>query len=160
MSVKDQDKPFEGILGNSTELKILEHLIACEGLEFNIKELARSVDISRYMVAVGIKRFEKWNMVKVEKRVGNVKLYSLNSDSEAVKRLLEFSNCIIDEISREISEKSRKDLTTDCRRSTNETHALSAPHGEFEYGNYDSYKLVIYPGYERNRDEIKESITA
>jgi DNA-binding MarR family transcriptional regulator len=39
--------PFEGLLGNNCELRMLEYLLPLEGVEFNIAELAEEIGVSR-----------------------------------------------------------------------------------------------------------------
>ena len=40
-------KPFDGLLGNNCELRMLQYLLPLEGIEFNTAELAEEVRVSR-----------------------------------------------------------------------------------------------------------------
>lgn len=94
--IPDDEKPFEGIFGNSTELKIIEHLIACPKMEFNITILAEIIGISRNVVTEGINRFLKWDIVKITNQIGNIKLYSINLESTIVQHSIGINNDIVD----------------------------------------------------------------
>lgn len=98
MTVPDQDKPFEGILGNSSEVRVLENLLACQGLEMNISELSEMSDISRSLVITSMKRLLKWNVVEITKEVGRINLYKLNVDSPLTQKIIEFDNALIDKL--------------------------------------------------------------
>ena len=39
-------KPFEGLLGNNCELRMLEYLLPLDGMDFNITKLAEEVGVS------------------------------------------------------------------------------------------------------------------
>lgn len=45
--MRTKDRPFEGILGNTVELRILEKLIAQPDAEFNVSELGTITGVSR-----------------------------------------------------------------------------------------------------------------
>ena len=40
-------KPFEGLLGNNCELRMLEYLLPFDGMDFNITELTEEVGVSK-----------------------------------------------------------------------------------------------------------------
>lgn len=46
-------KPFEGLLGNSGELRMIEYLLPLEGIDFNITELGEEVGVSRVTATKG-----------------------------------------------------------------------------------------------------------
>ena len=52
--------PFEKILGNTCEMRIIEFLLPLEDLEFNITELAEESGVSRVTAGKVIKKFVKW----------------------------------------------------------------------------------------------------
>ena len=52
--------PFEGIFGDSRELRLIQFLLPTKGLEFNISELARETGISRQTMIKLVRKFEKW----------------------------------------------------------------------------------------------------
>ncbi len=88
-------KPFEGILGNTCELRILEFLLPLEGLDFNISELAEEVGVSRPTVQKAIKKFLEYGLVKVTRRRGGTAYYEINVRSPFVQVLNELNNLLI-----------------------------------------------------------------
>lgn len=87
-------KPFEGLLGNNCELRILEYLLPLQGIEFSIDELAEEVGVSIVTTTRIIKKFVEWGVLK-SPRVGN---YSINHESPIVKSIEQFNNVLIENI--------------------------------------------------------------
>jgi len=64
--------PFEGVLGNTVQLRLLQHLMSTPRLDFNITELQRITKVSRPSVDRTIKNFVQWGMVRETGRRGNM----------------------------------------------------------------------------------------
>ena|SRR3990167_9195241 len=90
-------KPFEGLLGNNCELRMLEYLLPLQGIEFNIAELAEEVGVSRVTATRIIKKFVEWGVLKLPRTVGNT-TYSINHESPIVKSIEQFNNVLIENI--------------------------------------------------------------
>lgn len=90
-------KPFEDILGNNCELRILEFLLPLPDVEFNQTELAEEMKVSRPTIARIVKKYEEWGMLKT-RTAGNAKYYSLNEESPLVKGIVHFNNLIIEKM--------------------------------------------------------------
>jgi hypothetical protein len=88
-------KPFEGLLGNSCELKIIEFLVPLDGVEFNVSDLALEMAVSRPTITRIVKKYRKWDMLKT-RTAGNATYYSINLDSPLVKGIVHFNNLIIE----------------------------------------------------------------
>ncbi len=91
-------KPFEGLLGNNCELRMLEYLLPLEGIEFNITELAEEVGVSRVTATRIIKKFVEWGVLKSPRTIGNTTYYSINHESPVVKSVEQFNNVLIENI--------------------------------------------------------------
>lgn len=91
-------RPFEGLLGNNCELRMLEYLLPLEGIEFNITELAEEVGVSRVTATRIIKKFVEWGVLKSPRTVGNTAYYSINHESPVVKSVEQFNNVLIEKI--------------------------------------------------------------
>jgi len=87
-------KPFEGILGNSTELRLLEYLMPLSGIEFNITELAEETGVSRPTITRIVKKFVKQGILLA--RVDQFTQYSINPASPIVKTMEQLNNIIIE----------------------------------------------------------------
>lgn len=86
--------PFEGLLGNNCELRMLEYLLPLEGIEFNTAELAEEVRVSKVTATRVIKKFVEWGVLK---SIGNAG-YSINRESPVVKSVEQFNNVLIENI--------------------------------------------------------------
>ena len=91
----EMTNPFEGVLGNSSELRMLELLLPMHGVEFNVSELAEEVKVSRVTVTKVVKKFVEWDMLRT-RRISNVTLYSINENSPIVKSIVQFNNRLIE----------------------------------------------------------------
>ena len=72
--------PFEGLFGDTSELRVLEKLLALRSFTLNQKEVAERVDISRQSAAKVLEKFLKWGIVIGDSK-GNQVLYRLNEGS-------------------------------------------------------------------------------
>lgn len=88
-------KPFEGILGNNCELRLVQFLLPLEGIDFNITELAEEIDISRVTVTKVVKKFADWGLL-LKRRSGNATYYSINLKSPIVASIQKFNNALIE----------------------------------------------------------------
>ena len=90
-------KPFEGLLGNCCELRILEYLLPLEGMEFNITELANEIEASRVTVARIVKKFVDWRILRLVRKT-NKTYYCIDRESPIVKNIEQLNNAIIENI--------------------------------------------------------------
>lgn len=86
----ENNHPFAGILGNTTELKVLEYLLSLPSFTFNISELGRAAIVSRPIAQKVIEVFTKWGILKVVSQHSGVNLYQLNEDSAHVQAMQRF----------------------------------------------------------------------
>ncbi len=91
-------RPFEGLLGNNSELRMLEYLLPLEGIEFNITELAEEVGVSRVTAAQNVKKFVEWGVLNLTKTAGATTYYGLNHESPIVKSIEQLNNALIENI--------------------------------------------------------------
>lgn len=92
------ERPFEGLLGNNCELRILEFLVPQNGVDYNVSEIAEEIDVTRQTVSKVIKKFEQWEIVKPTKTVRNSTYYTINEKSPFVETIVQFNNRIIEKI--------------------------------------------------------------
>lgn len=91
-------KPFEGVFGNTAELRLLEFLIPLEGLPFNLSELAEEAGVSRPTVQKVVEKFLEHGVLKITKKQGNTKFYEINPNSPFVFLFEEINNALIEEM--------------------------------------------------------------
>ena len=92
------NRPFEGLLGNNCELRLIEYLLPLEGIDFNITELAEGVGVSRVTVTRIVKKFVDWEILNSTRAAGNIVHYSINSNSSIVKCVEQFNNALVERI--------------------------------------------------------------
>lgn len=91
-------RPFDGLLGNNSELRTLEFLLPQHGVEYNISELAEEVDVTRQTMAKVIRNFEYWKLVNPIRMERNIVYYSINDSSPLVQSLKQLNNVLIETI--------------------------------------------------------------
>jgi len=74
-----QGRPFKGVLGDTSELRIIEHLLA-SSCDFNISELARATQVSRPTVHKAVRKLLECGVLQVHSTRGNMRFYGLNED--------------------------------------------------------------------------------
>ncbi len=89
-------RPFEGLFGNTCELRILEFLLPLSDMEFNITELAEEAGVSRVTAGRVVKKFVTWGLLNVG--TGKVPLYSINTDSSIVRCIDDLNNALIEKM--------------------------------------------------------------
>jgi len=90
--------PFEGLFGDTSELRVIQYLLPLRGLEFNVSELARGTGISRQTMVSVTKKLTKWNVLKLTGRHGNANYYAINDESIFVEAFESLNNFIIEQM--------------------------------------------------------------
>lgn len=86
-------RPFEGVFGNTCELRLLEFLLALDDMEFNITELSEEAEVSRVTVGRVVRKFVKWDiLIATNDRIPQ---YSINPASSIVRSLEIVNNSLI-----------------------------------------------------------------
>lgn len=93
--MKTLNRPFEGILGNTKELRVLERLIASPRIEFNPTDLGRMTGVSRDSAIKTIEKLTQWNIIIFSSRKGNMDFFKLNEEEPMVIALKAFNDSII-----------------------------------------------------------------
>jgi len=92
------EKPFEGVLGNTVQLRLIEYLLALPKLDFTVTELARKANVSRQSSNDALKGFFQWKLVQKVSRRGNMNFYAIDLDSPIVAALYNFNEAITGEM--------------------------------------------------------------
>lgn len=90
-------KPFEGLLGNTCELRMIEYLLPLEGIEFNLSDLAEEVGLSRPSATRAVKKFVEWGLINARSEK-SATYYSINLESPIVKNIMQLNNLLIEKI--------------------------------------------------------------
>lgn len=95
LAVKDApDVPFEGLFGDSSQLRLIEKLLAMPSFEFSKSELAQIAGISRPSVYRALRLFEQWNFVRRLRRGKRIR-YQLDVDSPLVIALYDVNHALL-----------------------------------------------------------------
>ena len=92
------EKPFEGILGNNCELRLLEYLLSLPNFDFNITELSRVSGVSRPRTNEVVKNFLEWKIIREKVKRGNMRFYELNKESPLVDAMYYFNHGITSQL--------------------------------------------------------------
>jgi len=86
--------------------RILDFLIDNKGMDFTKKDIAENAGISRASLFNYWPELEKREIVKVTRAFGKTKLYTLNSKSIIVQKILELEKALISKALERWKEKS------------------------------------------------------
>lgn len=118
-------KPFEGLLGDSCETRLLQFLLPMYGIEFVMADLEEEVQFTRQSIAKALKKFSDRGMIHIRKD-GRTWYYSINENSPLVRRIEDFHNSLVESIVgeekfREFEETYEKSIRTSVSRSPKQT---------------------------------------
>ncbi|MFA5312372.1 MAG: hypothetical protein WC375_03505 [Methanomassiliicoccales archaeon] len=109
----NRDRPFEGVLGNSVELRLIEHLISMPKMDFNITELTRLTGVSRASTNMAAKKFLEWGIIKNVGKRGNMTLYKIDLESPIVVSVSRFNNSLMHKMHPDLYEGENAQFQSD-----------------------------------------------
>lgn len=86
---------FRIYVGDSSTSKIIEFLIEGKGLDYSMADIAFNTKVSWRTVHRTIPELERAKIIVHTRNVGKAKLYTLNEENIAVKKLISLFNTII-----------------------------------------------------------------
>lgn len=89
---------------NTTKVRIIDFLLDNYPLDFSKNEIARNLGVSRQVIFNSWTFLEKHGIIKVTRKFGKTKLYTLNSKNPITKRILDLEMALI----KEAMEKTHK----------------------------------------------------
>jgi len=95
------------LIGETPLFKIVDFLIENKGNDFSKTEIAKGSEISRASLFNHWIELENSGILKVTRKFGKTKLYSLNSKNPIVEKLLELEKTLI----RQSMLKAKEELT-------------------------------------------------
>ncbi|KAF5085474.1 hypothetical protein DSECCO2_68080 [anaerobic digester metagenome] len=127
--------PFEKILGNTCEMRIIEFLLPLEDLEFNVTELAEESGVSRVTAGKVTKKFVEWGLLI--KRDDSIPYYRLNHENQIVKSIKLFNTAIIETMLGE-EETYNINLLITKKKEQYSLHAPNLERGKIPIYGYDA----------------------
>lgn len=98
-------------LGENSLFKIVDFLIENKGMDMSKKQIIEGARISRASLFNNWEQLEEQGIVQVTRKFGKTKLYTLNSKSPIVKKLLELESVLI---SRAIDKHNKNEIVEVC----------------------------------------------
>jgi predicted transcriptional regulator len=96
------------LTGEMPLFKIIDFLIENKGVELTKKEIIEGAGISRAALFKYWNELEKNNLVRVTRQFGKTRLYTLNTQSLIIKKILDLEKVLISEA---LDKSSKKELT-------------------------------------------------
>jgi predicted transcriptional regulator len=98
-------------LGENPSFKIVDFLTENKGTDMSKKQIIEGAGISRASLFNNWAQLEEQGIVRVTRKFGKTKLYTLNSKSPIVKKLLELESVLI---SRALDKHYKPELVEAC----------------------------------------------
>lgn len=86
---------FLQLTGDMPLFRVVDFLIENKGMDYTKKDIAEGAGISKASLFNYWPELEKQNIVRVTRRFGKTKLYTLNTESPVTKKLLELESVLI-----------------------------------------------------------------
>ncbi len=83
------------LTGEMPLFKIIDFLVDNKGMDFTKKDIAEGAEISKASLFNYWPELEKYNIVKVTRTFGKTRLYTLNTESQIAKKILELESTLI-----------------------------------------------------------------
>lgn len=87
--------PFEGLMGNTCNLRVIEYLLPLKNTKFNEKDLIEDIGVSKPTIIKAIRKFTEYELIKKVEQVGNSIYYKVNSASPFIPLFEDVDNLII-----------------------------------------------------------------
>ncbi len=94
-------EPFEGVLGKSTNVRMLDFLIAHPFDSYSVKELSEFSEISRTAVYEILPEFLRFGILKEVRKIGGITMYQTNLESEVIKSIIRLNAVLVDAVAKE-----------------------------------------------------------
>lgn len=103
--------PLCEIFGITPQAIILQFMMENEDLDFTLRELEKNTGIRRHTVSRSLPSLLRFNIIHVNREIGQAELYKFNKDSEIAKRFTPFHNYLVDTIKEEKEGHVKEELS-------------------------------------------------
>jgi DNA-binding transcriptional ArsR family regulator len=93
--------PFESLMGNTCNLRVIEYLLPMKNTKFNEKDLIEDIGVSKPTIIKAIRKFTEYELIKRVEQVGNSIYYKVNRASPFITLFEDVDNLIIQHLSGE-----------------------------------------------------------
>jgi len=98
---------FIKFMGDSPMVKILDYLLTEREIDFSISDMARNAGIGRTTLYRIWERLVENKIIISTRIIGKAKLYKLNVENNAIKKLIEIDDALVLEDLKERSESQK-----------------------------------------------------
>ena len=88
---------FVKALGDTPKIRILNYLIKHRGLDYSMSDIARNSSVGWATLNRLWDEFIRLKLILHTRRIGRAKLFKLNEDNEAVSKLVEVYNKLLEQ---------------------------------------------------------------
>lgn len=106
MTMTNEKSLLIQLTGDTPLFKILDFLVDNKGVDFTKKDIATGAGISKASLFNHWSELEKYEVVKITRKFGKTKLYTLNSESPITKKILELESTLIKQEMIKVSHKA------------------------------------------------------
>ena len=99
---------FIRTFGNNPVIKVLNFLLQGRELDYSMSDIARNSDISWTTLNRIWTDLERSGLIKSTRKIGKAKLYKLNEENQAVKKLIELHKQLLEQETEAYFSKSKK----------------------------------------------------
>ena len=93
------------LVGEMPLFKIVDLLIDNKGMDYTKSDIAKGAEISKASLFNYWKELEKQEIVKVTRKFGKTRLYTLNTESVITKKILDLEKVLISKVLVDASKK-------------------------------------------------------
>lgn len=97
------------LTGDMPLFKIIDFLLENKGNDFSKLEIARGAEISRASLFNYWSEIEQYGIIKVTRRFGKTRLYTLNAKNPITKKIIELERSLISEAMNKAA-KNKKEI--------------------------------------------------
>lgn len=103
---------FEGLMGNTCNLRVIEYLLPFTNAKFNETDLMEEVGVSKPTMIAVIRKLVEFGIIQKVDQKRNSTYYQVNKDSPFIRLFRDLNNLIIDHMYGEGSSPKSKEVTT------------------------------------------------
>jgi DNA-binding MarR family transcriptional regulator len=86
---------FIEFMGDSPTIRVLDYLLTEKDIDFSISDMARNSGVGRTTLYRIWDKLIKNNIIVPTREIGQAKLFKLNTENQAIKKLLEIDNSLV-----------------------------------------------------------------
>jgi|SRR3989344_8051522 len=102
---------FIEFMGDSPTIRVIDYLLTERNLDFSLTDLAKNSGIGRTTLYNILNSLLKHKIIIPTRIIGKARLYKLNKDNRAIKKIIEVDDTLILESLRKHSEKQKIKIT-------------------------------------------------